>query len=336
MWNEKYGTDWKQQKDCLFERKEVDSVPQLLAELRQLKNNGFYFRGQSSALFRITSSIQRAWHKGESWRKNVPRLTFPQFSKGLLKFVRSDIFVKYNRLHLMDHEIWANLQHNCCPTPLIDFSNNQFVALHFATSHFSEAEGYCSIYAMYPEGLTGNGWNDVLYLEEFLKDAYEREVECDKMSGAKSVCKGVRFVKENNFEHWGFLDKTGHGTELAPVDYMPKDGVTFLIKKNLKEWCKKIVCDRMKLQEGLFIYAPIEDESLEDFIFRKWKKITADGETNDLIYQPLKCFDIPERLVKEICRVVKGEGFSDERLGLEPNGEENEVKSMYGAYLNGI
>ncbi len=338
MWNEKYGSDWKRQKDDFFEREEIDSVPQLLAELKQLRNAGFYFRGQSNALYRITSSIQRGWHNGGEWRDDVPNMTFPKFMKGLVEFARLNIFAKFARNHLMDHEIWAYLQHNCCPTPLIDFSNDPFVALHFATSHFSATEGYCSIYAMYPEGYTRRGWNDILFLEEFLDDAYRKEIECNKASGAKTICKNVRFINETWFKRWGFLDKTGVevGTDLDVVDYMPKNGVMFLILKNLRKWSRKIICERMKRQKGLFVYAPIEDDSLEDFICRKQQKVSVNGESDDLIYQPLKCFDIPGRLVDEIRRAVRGEGISDETLGLEPNCKENEVKILYGEYLNKI
>ena len=334
MWNEKYGSDWRQQKDVLFERKEIGSVPQLLSELQQLKEAGFYFRGQSNALYRITSSIQRAWHSGGSWKTKVPCLTFPKFSKELVKFARAGVFAKFRRNHLMDHEILAYLQHNGCPTPLVDFSNDPYVALYFATCHLPPNDGCCSVYAMCPEGYARKGWNDTLYLEDFLKDAYRQEVECNKASGAKPLCRSVRYVNESRFEHWGFLDKTGFGTELCVADNVPKNGVAFLIVKGFEGWCRKVICERMKQQKGLFVYAPVEDDSLEDFIIKKRRKISATGETDDLIYQPLKCFDIPERLVDEIRRIVRGEGISNESLRLEPNRDENHVKMMYGAYLN--
>ncbi len=336
MWNGKYGTDWKQQKDILFDRKEVDSIPQLVAELSELKKAGFFFRGQSDALFRVTSSIQRAWHRGEDWRKKTPTIHFPEFSKGFVKYARDTIMAKYSRSPLMDHEIWANLQHYYCPTPLIDFSTDPCVALHFATNHADNSNGYCSVYAMFPDGYTNNGWNDFLSLEGFLENAFLKEVESVRLSGAKNLYKNERFIPESRFEHWGFLDKRSYDTGLDKVIHTPKDGVAFLIYKNFSRWNRKIICKRMRLQKGILVYAPIEDESLEDFIFRKQQKMDQDGQTDDLIYQPLKCFDVPGRLVDEARRFVQGEGISNTSLGLEPCREENAARAMYGSYLNSL
>ena len=336
MWNEKYGNDWKQQKDRLFERKEFDSIPQLLAELLNLKNNGFFFRGQSDARYRVTSSIQRAWHKGEAWRKQRADLLFPDFSKDLVDFARNTLLAKFSRHHLMDHEIWAYLQHQCCPTPLIDFSIDPFTALHFATNHASTSDGYCSVYAMYPEEYAenGSGMNDIFFLEDFLETARRKENEGLQAIGVNDRIRNIRFVQEAQFKYWGYLDKRDYDDGLDCVPHTPKNGVAFLVVKDFKKWCKKLVCERMKLQKGLFVYSPIEEESLESFISRKQQKVNAKGETNDLVYPPMKCFDIPANLVEEARRVVKGEGISDTTLGLDPNPDERAVKAMYGEYLN--
>ena len=338
MWNEQYGKDWKQQKDHLFERKEVDSISQLLAELLHLEHKGFYFRGQSDARYRVTSSIQRAWHKGEFWRKQTTGLLFPDFSRDLVDFARKTLLTKLSRYHLMDHEIWAYLQHQYCPTPFIDFSIDPFTALHFATNHASSSDGYCSVYAMYPEEYAKNGSerNDMFFLEDFLKDALRKENEGRRTIGAKKLCRNVRFVQESQFKYWGFLDKRGFDDGLDVVSHTPHNGVAFLIVKDFKKWCRKLVCERMKLQKGLFVYSPVEDESLEDFIYRKQQKVNPDGETDDLVYPPMKCFDIPANLVEEARRVLLGERKTDESLGLAPNQEENAVKMMYGEYLNSL
>lgn len=41
MWKEKYGNGWRRQKDLLFEREEVETVPQLLAKLADVQGRGF-------------------------------------------------------------------------------------------------------------------------------------------------------------------------------------------------------------------------------------------------------------------------------------------------------
>ena len=327
MWNERYGIDWKQQKDILFDRREVDSIPRLLAKLSELKKQGFYFRGQSDACFRVTSSIQRAWHKDENWRKRADDLCFREFSTDLVNFAKNRLSAKWKISSLTDHEIWGYLQHYYCPTPFIDFSFEPLVALHFATSHARTDGGYCSIYAMAPGEYAKGQWGDFVYLESFLQEAYRERASSNNLPDTVDKWS----IPEASFKFWGFLDKHDGGSVDALG--MPKDGIAILIVKDFSKWHREVVTKRLKKQKGLFVYAPIEEESLEDFIFQKNRRINPDCDEG-FAYQRMKCFDIPGRLVEEARRWVAGAKISDSSLCLDPCKEENSVKEMYGECLN--
>ena len=141
------------------------------------------------------------------------------------------------------------------------------------------------------------------------------------------------------FANWGFLENGKAIDESNPPkvpDGLPESGIAFLISKEGNDWCPKITGGRINLQDGLFAYAPIECKSLEEFFFEKLNARDKDDNTEHLIYQRMKCFDIPASLVRELRDAVKGAGISRESLGLTPCEEENAVKTMYGAYLNSL
>ena len=332
MWKEKYGSGWRRQKDLLFEREEVETVSQLLAKLAGLQSRGFYFRGQPDARFKITSSIQRAWLDGESWRRRADDLCFAEFSKELVKLARDGLFAGVEKPRVMDHEIWGYLQHYCCPTPFIDFSFDPLVALHFALSHARTDEGCCSVYAMEPEEYRKSNLRDFIRLDEFLKDAYAGKANRNAPADADATSEEIRSLREAEFEYWGYLDKTAGG--MTSVGGMPKDGVALFIYKDFSKWHRKAVAPRLKSQKGLFVYAPIEDESLEEFIYRKNREIKPDGKNEVFAYPRLKCLDIPGSLVEEARRSVSGAKITESSLCLDPCPEENKAKEMFGSWLN--
>ncbi len=339
---EKYGFNWKREKDALFARHEVSSVPELLATLCDLRSRDYFFRGLSDARYKIVSSIQRAWHNGGRWKSAISNTNFTAFMIGLLEFAKkNELFSFCPKSCLMDHEIWAYLQHYGCPTPLLDFSSNPFVALHFATKSASETKGYCSIYAIQPSGTEGEKIQDIVYLDEYIQQTLGQERSQREFAWRPWKACSPRTYALARFKHWGFW-QAGQIIPEDPYPYpadLPDDGIAFYISKNGGNWCSKITAGRLNLQEGLFVYAPIENESLEDFIMRKVRKVKTDKgveESEDVIYQKVKCFDIPAKLVRELREVVAGEHISNDSLGLSPCPEENAVKTMYGAYLNSL
>jgi hypothetical protein len=344
MMNLKYGRWWKRDKSRLFERKEICSIPQLLALLDDLRNDGYFFRGLPDSRYKIASSIQRIWHGGGCWKCANPSMTFPSFMCSLLDFARaSDIFA-FGRHCLMDHEIWAYLQHYGCPTPLLDFSTDPLVAAYFATANRRRECGYCSIYAFQPSGMLKGEQQDMMMLDEYLQNAFETDLEASvrnnqnsKLNLSQGFNYSVRNWRTSQFKHWGFWE-AGHcvGEDINNFFELQTNGTAFFISKSSGTWCPRIAAGRMHLQDGLFVYAPIETMSLEDFIKLKNEKRNSDGSSDDLLYPKLKCFDIPPSLVDDLARVVEGDGISEATLGLAPCTEENAVKQMFGSYLNSL
>lgn len=333
-----YGFDWKRKKTALFERFEVDTIPQLLDTLQSLREKGYFFRGLSDAKRKLVSSIQRVWHTGGCWKCNSQGMTFAAFMTGLLEHARKSEIFNFCRGLLTDQEIWAYLQHYCCPTPLLDFSENPFVGLFFATNNASETRGFCSLYAIQPSGYIAKEEQDMQDLDTFIRKATALNDERMASAGIKPSTVPLRLRDEGRFKTWGFFKNGGDlpKKDDAYPDCLLEDGVAFFVSKAGNGWCPKITAGRVNLQEGLFVYAPIEELSFEDFIESKRRKVKPGGCRDDLSYPQLKCFDIPPRLVRELKDVVKGEGITNEQLGLSPCPEENAVKKMFGAYLNAL
>lgn len=332
-----YGCNWRRQKSLLFDRKEIDSVPQLLAELDELRLNNYYFRGQSNAKFAIVSSIQRAWRRGGCWKCKNPTKSYADFMSGLLEFARKSNLFSFCKGSLMDHEIWAYLQHFACPTPLIDFSSNPFVAAFFATEHASDKNGFCSIYALESDLSISGNIQDIQRLDELLQNTVSREKYYVELAGFVYNIRSIRTHSLSRFANWGFMENGVIINDKVNPEYpksLPENGFAFLISKDGNNWCPKITSGRMNLQEGLFVYAPIADESLEEFFKRKLDKTDEQGNTQSVIYQKMKCFDIPASNVKELRQAVEGANISRDSLGLSPCEQENGVKAMYGEYLN--
>lgn len=331
-----YGFDWKHQKNELFEREEVDDVSVFLASIKELRISGFYFRGVSNSKRKLVSSIQRAWHNGGCWRCKSPKSTFTTFMTGLLEFARkSDVFDFCPTRILPDHEVWAYLQHYICPTPFIDFSENPFVGLFFATGHAAEKDGFCSLYCIQPSGYLDGKHQDMMDLDTFITNEIRRE---EALTGFKSDACPVSLRDVARFKAWGFFqeNETMKGKSDPYPLSLPENGVAFFVSKTGNGWCPKITEGRVNLQDGLFVYAPIEDIALEDFVAEKNAKVKPDGTSEDLFYPKLKCYDIPAKLIRELKEIVKGEGISDEKLGLLPCLEENKIKTMYGEYLKSL
>lgn len=111
---------------------EIDSVESLLGTLNELPNS-YIYRGQASAAWPLTSSLERII--GETWSKQRA-IEFEEFS--LLEF--------QSKFHLYDREnlgpesklSWlAAMQHYGVPTRLVDFTTSPYVALYFALETYN-------------------------------------------------------------------------------------------------------------------------------------------------------------------------------------------------------
>jgi hypothetical protein len=185
---------------------------------------------------------------------------------------------------------------------------------------------------MEPEEYRKSNLRDFIRLDEFLQNAYAKKANRNTSADADTISKEIRSLREAEFEYWGYLDKTAGG--MTSVGGMPKDGVALFIYKDFSKWHRKAVTPRLKKQEGLFVYAPIEDESLEEFMYRKNMEVNPDGDPNGFVYRRIKCLDIPCSLVEETSRSVLGAKITESSLCLDHCPEENKAKEMFGSWLN--
>ena len=198
--------------------------------------------------------------------------------------------------------------------------------------------------AMFPKGQAKA--TPMMMLDEYLQNAFETDLEAyvgnsqnSKHNLRQTSNCSIRNWRTSKFEHWGFwIAGRSVGENLSECNFieLQNNGAAFFISKSSERWCPRIAAGRMHLQDGLFVYAPIETISFEDFIKLKNEKLDLNGCSHDLLYPKLKCFDIPPSLVDDLIRVMKGNGISEATLGLAPCPEENAVKQMFGSYLNSL
>jgi hypothetical protein len=91
-----------------------------------LKFPSYIFRGQSSAVWKLESSLDRLIRK--------KKIKSPEIEKHLNAFKNASKGRRGKNPQVLenDNEWWALAQHNGLATPLLDFTRSAFVALYFA------------------------------------------------------------------------------------------------------------------------------------------------------------------------------------------------------------
>jgi len=138
------------EKNAIFDRREINSFDELIAELQKLDQKGVYFRGQQSALWKIVSSARRAHDK--LCHENDCNCYY-NTAANLLRSVKRKLGVNTCDQKTNDFALLSLFQHYGITTPLIDFSRCYKVALYFATNNIDadtvhkQPAGMFSIYA---------------------------------------------------------------------------------------------------------------------------------------------------------------------------------------------
>lgn len=185
-----------------FEYFQEHTFESLVQRLNNLTANGYCFRGQRNALWEIVSSAQRVWN---NWRCKECVTHFVQYLTYLsmsLEYARSNVTfpvcdLRCCKTGLRDHERWGYLQHYCWPTPLIDFTKDFQVALYMAVRSIPRdaADGWFSIYAIYPEFANGE---ENIDLNEFVETTggEERSYDFRNWQGKET------FIIRKDEGHW--------------------------------------------------------------------------------------------------------------------------------------
>lgn len=104
--------------------------------------NDLIFRGQSLSSYSLSASLDRAhsYHDG-AWRNKVQAECVEHFRTRNAEFSEG----------MSDPEILGVLQHNGCPTRLLDWTTSPYVAAFFAVSGslgYESDEQYCVVWAL--------------------------------------------------------------------------------------------------------------------------------------------------------------------------------------------
>ena len=300
-------------------RKTVESIEELFSSLRQYQNEGYVFRGQSNALWKIRSSALR-WWQDERCGRCCKVNDYLAFLDKALQYAQKPEFPQLhpqccfnNKLAWFgDHEKMGYLQHYGYPTPLVDFTHDFYVALYMATRNIKDAAKHFSVYMLNPKTELDN---EICSFEKLVADYAEND-------------ETLRYM--TNF-YKGALGTANSGwCKLSCI----------LIHKDSQLWCPNLAKERIASQSGLFVYMNSDVLSLEEYFsrFKKWneniiKGVSEDAEITALNTKPLLCIDIPCKYMGAISEIVKAEGYTDESMGLADNQRDMIAKSCFEAFV---
>lgn len=130
------------------ERCNLNTAQDVLDYGRHLQANGYSFRGQANADWKLSSSFERIIEKNKSnfTKKSkievAEKTVVCEFKRRAHHYI-SELPDIYDNNHSLE---WlALMQHHGCPTRLIDFTNSFYVALFFA---LEESDGNAGVWAL--------------------------------------------------------------------------------------------------------------------------------------------------------------------------------------------
>lgn len=283
----------------VFESHTLDDFDDVVAQLSTLEAQGYFFRGQADASWKLYTAIQREW-----LTKNLHN-KFESITACIqqhVEYQRANAASQLNGQQLNDISILSTLQHYDGPTPFLDFTSKPDSALYFATDNapaagVDEATQYISIYAWKP----GNG---------------------------------PATASTNDLTNWeSIIDNFGGINEAASLSML--QGLTvFYIKQDSGEFLK-IANPRLDLQNGLFVYAPKalrNDEPYEAMFNGKTIDDVVDVYQG-LFIPKLICLNIAKSMVPAIKDRPVRKGITRESLGLA---SADWARQVYQDFLNSI
>ena len=127
--------------------KTIQSIPEYICAITDLKaeHNKLWFRGHSSIDYTLQPTVYRPPY---TWQKELPLLH--QFKARAARFIASSPDTDVEWLFIM--------QHHATPTRLLDWSENAFVALAFATQYREDKHKGkdAAVWCLNPEKLNEN------------------------------------------------------------------------------------------------------------------------------------------------------------------------------------
>jgi hypothetical protein len=143
------------EKDPRFKSERLQTFAEIQARLSALKNEGYYFRGQREASWKLVTAAQREW-VGKSLQSHFPNIH--DFIQSHIDYQRSKATHEFvaQGMQLNDISVLSTMQHFGGPTPFLDFTKNIDAVLFFAIDGLKlagadEISKWFSIYAWKPD-----------------------------------------------------------------------------------------------------------------------------------------------------------------------------------------
>lgn len=280
-------------KDPRFKSEHLQTFADVQSRLSSLKADGYYFRGQREASWKLVSAAQREW-EGKSLQSRFPSIH--DFIQNHIDFQRSQANAQFTAQcsQLNDISVLSTMQHFGGPTPFLDFTTDTNAALFFASEGLQpagsdEISKWFSIYAWKPgEGAATGSTNDLFNWEKII-DQY--------------------------------------GGLAAASEYETLRGLSTLFIKQDTGTFLDITNTRLQRQGGLFLYsstALTSSKAYEELFEGK----TADAVVDfyDGLFIPkMICLNIPKSLAPDVAAHLRSQGVSNASLGLNTAHWANDV-----------
>lgn len=287
----------------------------------EIDATAWIYRGMTEAKYKLLTSAQRLWisYAMRQWANK----SYVEFISDLVDKANGNTLIKkvfdlynYSRSD-REFPILSLLQHYGAPTPLMDWSYNNNVAFFFATDGLKKKEepkkkidDYFSVYRINKRKYK----NELLNIIDFIpKELYPNINSFRDFGDNNRNSNGILYISD--FERKG--ESTGETRPYGHFMIRTKKPLTSIYNQNIIP------------QEGLFIFNPFSQKTLEDIFNSDLKK---DGW--NLVLTPFDCFNIHKDLAEYLRRKIDVR-FKINKSFIYPNLNDEAIK-IKKTTLNGL
>jgi len=317
------------QKALFFEQIMIDTkedFDSIYEENKDLKST--LYRGVSEAKWRIYSSLQRYWINEKLYQNGTDYKTFIERTIINAKKQNGGILKKFFEKNGIspnnDIAVLSFLQHNGCPTPLVDWSYSFKNALYFATENVNvytentrEIDKYFSVYNIEEKDLISTSL--VALVEKGISEK-EKHVKDNVIKNGQT--EGIEQLEiEKFFGRDRLIMATKMLYQKSLIDFITKIErlitfpLTYFSDFNKENDIQFSLNNSMNIinQQGVFIwnsdpFKPIEQVGNEQF-----------GNKENVVYRFSKCYNINKKLVDYVKDKIRQEGINSEYIYPDPS-----------------
>lgn len=277
--------DTKKQLESLFNEFQTKNF-----EENKIDSTSIIYRGATEAKYKLLTSSQRIWinDEMEQWsKKNYADFIISLVQNSKNNSVIKKVFDLYNYSD-SDREfpILSLLQHYGAPTPLMDWTYNSKIAFFFATDGLKKKElpkrkidDYFSIYRINKKIFKG----ELLNIIDFIPGELYPELNAFRDIGESGNANVIFYISD--FERKG--ESKGEVEPFKNLLIRTRKPLTSIYNQNIIT------------QEGLFIFNPFSDKTLEDIF-----NVNLNESGWNLSLSPFECFNIHKDLAEYLKRSI--------------------------------